>query len=236
VVLQAKWRQVLAFRTRQEEIGRHTAANVICCAWKRHQWLSAIRCRSAVLIQKRWRRLLCMIRYIMTMMDITAIQCLFRRRLAMRLLRRRKQAARIIQRNLYRRVIHCRLVKERISAATKCQVRSSARCDLKSKLSSKSSPSPLFVIRIGIRSSLPCQKRSRSTEEIQSSTNDPGMLVDVQGLPSRDQNAPSSVSDTSWTTTKTGVEQLQSTSTQLRSNSILVASVSSSASLQRRRA
>lgn len=63
-----------------------------------------------------------MIRYIIAVMDITVVQCLFRRRLAMRLLRQRKEAARVIQRNLYRRVIRLRLDKERLVAAIKCQV------------------------------------------------------------------------------------------------------------------
>lgn len=133
VLLQSKWRQVLAIRWRKQEIVRHRAAEVIRCTWKRHQRLSTIQCRAAVLIQKRWRRLLCMIRYFMTVMDITAVQGLFRRRMAMRLLRQRNLAARIIQRNLYRQVIRHRLDKERLTAAIKCQVRASACGDPKVK-------------------------------------------------------------------------------------------------------
>jgi hypothetical protein len=60
------------------------------------------------------------------------------------------------------------------------------------------------------------------------------MLVDVQEYASGEQNASSSFSNTVWTTTKTGLEQLQATSTLLRSHSIMVASDKCSALLQRR--
>jgi hypothetical protein len=123
VFLQSRWRQFLALRWYECHLERLNAATVILRTWKRYQRISLVRYNAAVLIQKRWRRFSALLSFLMQWMDIVAVQALFRRRTAIKHALQRKQAVRIIQSVIYRRMIRIKLVKKRVGAAVKCQVR-----------------------------------------------------------------------------------------------------------------